>query len=76
MSESKNRFLLRDFTDYCIKHPEERFWQALRNWIGVSALFVGHIELERPVDQMGRKCIGNLTRVVDADTFYWEGKNG
>jgi hypothetical protein len=27
---------LRSFVDYCIKHPEERFWQALRNWCGMA----------------------------------------
>ena len=24
--------LLVSFTDYCVAHPEQRFWQALRNW--------------------------------------------
>lgn len=34
--ESKNQLSLNNFTEYCIKHPEERFWQALRNWSGSS----------------------------------------
>ena len=25
---------------YCKQHPEERFWQALRNWCGYTAIFV------------------------------------
>jgi len=29
---SKNQETLIDFTKYCIMHPTERFWQALRNW--------------------------------------------
>jgi len=29
---NKNIKLLKDFKKYCIKHPEQRFWQALRNW--------------------------------------------
>jgi hypothetical protein len=29
---NNNKKLLKDFTKYCFKHPEERFWQALRNW--------------------------------------------
>lgn len=29
---SKNQKLLEDFYEYAIKHPGERFWQALRNW--------------------------------------------
>lgn len=26
--------LLDDFIAYCRKNPEQRFWQALRNWSG------------------------------------------
>lgn len=38
---NKNKKLLDDFTKYCNANPDERFWQALRNWseysfIGVS----------------------------------------
>lgn len=29
---SKNLEALKSFTKYCLEHPEERFWQALRNW--------------------------------------------
>ena len=25
---------LKSFVNYCREHPEERFWQALRNWSG------------------------------------------
>ena len=25
---------LQSFIKYCKKHPEQRFWQALRNWSG------------------------------------------
>lgn len=32
--ESKNQKSLASFVDYCLEHPEERFWQALRNWSG------------------------------------------
>lgn len=32
----KNQKKLNSFIDYCRKHPEERFWQALRNWSGYS----------------------------------------
>ncbi len=37
---SRNREVLRSFTDYCMDHPEERFWQALRNWCGTSYVYV------------------------------------
>jgi len=29
---SKNFSQLTSFMIYCAEHPEERFWQALRNW--------------------------------------------
>ena len=31
-SMNKNKKLLDSFVAYCQQHPEERFWQALRNW--------------------------------------------
>jgi hypothetical protein len=37
---SKNIAILNDFIHYCIAHPEERFWQALRNWSGFKGIFV------------------------------------
>jgi hypothetical protein len=27
-----NKKLLDSFIKYCEEHPEQRFWQALRNW--------------------------------------------
>lgn len=28
----KSKSLLKEFTKYCQENPDERFWQALRNW--------------------------------------------
>ena len=28
----RNEDKLKSFTEYCKKYPEQRFWQALRNW--------------------------------------------
>lgn len=55
---SKNQILLGSFTAYCKAHPDERFWQALRNWCGWGFILVAR----------------NLRAVTDdtADTFYWE----
>ena len=56
---SKNRQLLTSFILYCNNHPEERFWQALRNWSGFNFVYVSnddHLEAE------------------PTDTFYFEGK--
>ena len=32
--KNKNEKQLVSFVEYCQTHPEERFWQALRNWSG------------------------------------------
>ena len=37
---TRNSKVLEDFTRYCIEHPEERFWQALRNWSGAAGIFL------------------------------------
>ena len=34
--KNKNIELLKSFTDYCKENPQERFWQALRNWAKVA----------------------------------------
>ena len=36
----KSDKLLDSFIGYCHANPEQRFWQALRNWAKVSAIFV------------------------------------
>ena len=40
MNETRNSKLLEDFTRYCQEHPEQRFWQALRNWSGYPFVWV------------------------------------
>ncbi len=40
---SKNSLHLAMFADYCRQHPEERFWQALRNWSGYDHIFAGNL---------------------------------
>ena len=35
---SKNELSLNSFAEYCIGHPQERFFQALTNWFGVSRI--------------------------------------
>lgn len=37
---NKNKKLLDDFIKYCEAHPEQRFWQALRNWARVAFVSV------------------------------------
>ena len=37
----KSKELLEQFTKYCQEHPQQRFWQALRNWCGKAFIFAG-----------------------------------
>jgi len=37
--KQKNKTLLRSFVTYCNSHPDERFWQALRNWSGHQFIY-------------------------------------
>ena len=66
MQRSKNEELLESFFNYCIKHPEQRFWQALRNWAGLKFI-VSAEELDVVNDGLFHKC---------RDTFNWVGKSG
>lgn len=58
---SKNSKVLNSFIAYCYKHPELRFWQALRNWSGFAFICAS-------------KVFPSGTDIMD--TFYWEGKDG
>jgi len=59
MEKNKNKKQLDSFVAYCKLHPEERIWQALRNWAKVNFVYV-----QRSGE---RKSIEDLH-----DTFYWE----
>lgn len=53
------------FSDYCVDHPEERFWQALRNWSRYNAIMA--------IDKVAGR--GGGGRVNEThDTYYIEGK--
>lgn len=60
---TKNGKLLADFTRYCEKNPDERFWQALCNWALVSGIFATN-----STDLTGKE-------VTFVDTFNWTKKN-
>lgn len=59
--KNKNQKLLKDFIKYCEKHPEERFWQALRNWSEVDSIIIK----KYPINGI----------IYKEDTFYFEGKD-
>jgi len=48
---------LQSFNQYCVEHPTERFWQALRNWSGY-AFIIGAVQLPKSLFPWGE------------DTFY------
>lgn len=60
--KSKNINQLNDFTDFCLQHPEMRFWQALRNWSEYSFIYGSNYTL---VDLTGM----SKSHFIE-DTFY------
>jgi len=56
--DNKNKELRDSFLEYCLKHPEQRFWQALRNWAQEQNPDITHIWVSNGLD--GEK----------TDTFY------
>lgn len=58
--ETRNSEVLAQFVAYCQAHPTERFWQALRNWVGCGFVYVSN------------RLTGDS---MCADTFYWEERN-
>ncbi len=67
---TRNSKILADFVKYCKEHPDQRFWQALRNWSGFA--FVGVVPTEKTsLEDIVRK--GKLHNAIDS--FYFEGKD-
>lgn len=58
MAVTRNSKVLTDFCKYCEEHPDERFWQALRNWSGYGKIFVTPI--------------GDPMNFIN--TYSWEGR--
>lgn len=68
--KTRNSEVLADFVAYCQAHPEERFWQCLRNWACSEnfLLFSTHGPWELKTN--GDRAV----RIVD--TFSWEHIDG
>jgi hypothetical protein len=62
---TRNSKVLASLIAYCQQNPNQRFWQALRNWCGMPFVLVSH---QGPHDILASHCVG-----VVYDTFYWEG---
>ena len=64
MTETRNSKVLASFVAYCNANPEQRFWQALRNWSGFRFIY-GSNETEN-----------YAYRINCQNTFNFEGRNG
>lgn len=63
--KSENAKVLTDFVAFCQRNPEQRFWQALRNWSEMSFVLA--------VDNAPFGSESNVS-IIENDTFYWKGK--
>jgi len=61
----RSRKELSSFILYCQNHPEERFWQALQNWSGYSAIMA--------IDKVGGRGAGGIVNQTH-NTFYIKGR--
>jgi hypothetical protein len=59
----RSREPLSSFIHYCVTHPEERFWQALRNWSGYHYILTSEVPIYKVNDETPLR-----------DTFYLEGR--
>jgi len=76
--KNKNKKLLRSFTEYCEKHPEMRFWQALRNWSGYPFVLVAEDMIlgANELKVNGESILKYPQFVGIRDTFHWETRGG
>jgi hypothetical protein len=63
---TRNGTTLASFVSYCVQHPDERFWQAVRNWSGYSFIMA--------YERVGGRGAGG-TVDHEHDTFYLEGRH-
>jgi hypothetical protein len=61
---TRNSEQLDSLVEYCQAHPNQRFWQALRNWSGWQ-----HVLVSNDSDFV----LGQVTTGKIRDTFDWEG---
>lgn len=57
---------LKSFVEYCEKHPDERFWQALRNWSPYNAIY--GLAKGAPIDVAAE--LESSADIELKDTFY------
>lgn len=71
---SNNAAMSESFYKYCQEHPEQRFWQALRNWtqenIDADCGFIMVADSEFNNKVWNNQYEEAITYIKD--TFYWE----
>lgn len=67
IDKDRNTYTKIEFIKYILKHPDERFWQSVRNFSEYPFI----IASTKPVKI-------NITGEIrtNIDTFYWENNNG
>jgi hypothetical protein len=68
----KNSKQLKSFIEFCKKHPEQRFWQALRNWAKADYVLISNMF---DVDMFDDKWLAEHPDFDIYDTFHETGKN-
>lgn len=63
---NKNKDRLDSFSLYCRKHPEQRFWQALRNW----SEYEYHKDIEKGILPIPQFIFMGYDEEGIQDTFY------
>lgn len=67
---TRNSELLASFVAYCEAHPDERFWQALRNWCGKYIILAS-----KPPIRYDSNAVAWRPEEI-RDPFSWEGEDG
>lgn len=72
---NKNQESLLEFIKYCFEHPQERFWQALRNWSQYYFIFGWRPKKPLRMKEDGNHYVEGIEEMEKMgleDTFYWE----
>lgn len=76
MNENKNKEKLASFIKYCLDHPEEKFWQALRNWSNYYFIFTWRprqpLRLNNKDGNYYVDGLEELSKLGLEDTFYFD----
>ena len=70
--KNKNEEMLASFSEYCKRYPEQRFWQALRNWARENVDSNINFIMVAPSNFLDREMVSDEEAMdMLRDTFYW-----